>query len=102
MSLSSRLTVLARSVKRELRLYQLLLEEPRVPKLAKWLIGLALAYRLSPIDLIPDFLPGIGYLDDAMIVPILVMLAFKLIPNAVVEENRSRARGELNQGSHGD
>jgi uncharacterized membrane protein YkvA (DUF1232 family) len=54
--------------------------------MAKVLIGAAVAYALSPIDLIPDFIPVIGHLDDAVIVPLLVVAALKLIPNDVLEE----------------
>jgi uncharacterized membrane protein YkvA (DUF1232 family) len=71
--------------------YQLVLKDRRTPKLAKVLLGLAVGYALSPVDLIPDFLPGLGYLDDLVIVPALVILALKLVPREVVEDCRLKA-----------
>lgn len=61
-------------------------KDPRVPLLAKMLIGIVVAYALSPIDLIPDFIPLIGYLDDLLLLPIGVWLAIKLIPDTVWAE----------------
>ena len=80
-----------RTVKRELKVYRLILMDPRTPKPAKLLIGLAIFYAVSPIDLIPDFIPVLGFLDDLIIVPGLLMLAMKLVPRAVVEDCRLRA-----------
>ena len=60
--------------------------------MAKVLIGAAIAYALSPIDLIPDFIPVLGHLDDLIIVPLLVYMALKLIPKDVVEECRAAAQ----------
>lgn len=62
--------------------------------MAKVLIGAAVAYALSPIDLIPDFIPVIGHLDDAVIVPLLLVAALKLIPNDVLEECRAKVESE--------
>ncbi|HTK69221.1 MAG TPA: YkvA family protein [Candidatus Eisenbacteria bacterium] len=76
--------------RRELRVYQAVLKDPRTPRLAKWLLRLAIAYALSPIDLIPDFIPVIGHLDDAVIVPGLIVLAVRLVPNDVLEDCRAR------------
>jgi uncharacterized membrane protein YkvA (DUF1232 family) len=60
--------------------------------LAKAVAAAVVAYALSPIDLIPDFVPVLGYLDDLVIVPVGLMLALKLIPDAVLTECRERAR----------
>ena len=76
--------------RRELRVYQAVLKDPRTPRLAKWLLRVAIAYALSPIDLIPDFIPVIGHLDDAVIVPGLIVLAVRLVPNDVLEDCRAR------------
>jgi uncharacterized membrane protein YkvA (DUF1232 family) len=76
--------------RREVKVYQLAIQDSRVPKRAKWLLGLALGYALSPIDLIPDFIPVVGYLDDVLIVSALVWLAKRSIPAEVLEECRAR------------
>ena len=65
--------------------------DPRVPWYAKVLAGLVVAYALSPIDLIPDFIPVLGLLDDLVIVPFGLWLAFHLIPEGIVEEYRGEA-----------
>ena len=64
-------------------------ETPLAAKAAAWLAG---GSALSPIDLIPDFIPVLGYLDDLIILPLLVALAVRLIPSGVMEECRERAR----------
>ena len=61
-------------------------QDSRVPVLAKLMIGLVLAYALSPIDLIPDFIPVIGYLDDLILLPMGILLAVRLVPRAVWQE----------------
>ncbi|MBU2008974.1 MAG: DUF1232 domain-containing protein [Chloroflexi bacterium] len=86
-----RLKATGRALKRELRVYQLVLKDRRTPRLAKVLLGLAVGYALSPVDLIPDFLPGLGYLDDLVIVPALVILALKMVPRQVLEDCRLNA-----------
>ena len=83
----------ARRIRREFKVYRLVLQDKRTPKLAKVLLGLALGYAALPFDLIPDFLPVIGHLDDLVIVPALIILALKLIPTEVVEDCRARAGG---------
>jgi uncharacterized membrane protein YkvA (DUF1232 family) len=86
-----RLKSIAAGLKRELRVYQLVLKDPRTPRLAKLLLGLAVAYALSPIDLIPDFVPILGHLDDLVIIPLLVLLALRLIPKEILSDCRSIA-----------
>ncbi len=80
-------------VKQEAQVYRRVVADRRTPRLARWLLGLALAYLLSPVDIIPDFLPVLGYLDDVLLVPGLVYLALRMIPPAVVAEAREQAPG---------
>ncbi len=80
-----------RYLKVELKMYQLVLKDKRTPKLGKWLLGLAVAYTLMPFDIIPDFIPIIGHLDDIVIVPALVFLALKLIPKEVLADCKAKA-----------
>lgn len=63
----------------------------RTPFVAKLIAFAAIALTLSPIDIIPDFIPVIGYLDDIIIVPFLIYLSFRLVPDEVLAENKSRA-----------
>ncbi len=64
--------------------------DPRVPWYAKVFMGLVVAYALSPIDLIPDFIPVLGYLDDLIIVPLGIVLALKMVPAEVMLDARKR------------
>jgi len=77
--------------KRDVMALWLAARDPRVPWLAKLVAGAVAAYALSPIDLIPDFLPVIGYLDDLVIVPLGIMLAVSLIPAELISEFRAEA-----------
>ncbi len=90
MPITSKLKIAAQALKRELHVYQAVLRDPRTPRVARWLLGLAVAYALSPIDLIPDFIPIIGHLDDVLIVPGLVVLALRLTPPEIVADCRAR------------
>lgn len=78
-------------LKRELRVYQLVLKDGRTPKTAKIILGMAVGYAMMPFDIIPDFIPVIGHIDDALIVPLLLIIARKMIPREVIEDCRSRA-----------
>lgn len=82
----------ARRIKQEFAVYRLALKHPDTPVLAKILLGLAVGYVLLPFDLIPDFIPVIGHLDDLVIVPALVILALKLIPAEVMADCRNQAK----------
>jgi len=86
-----KLRALGRALTRELRVYRLVLADRRTPRLAKLLLWLAVGYTLLPFDLIPDFIPVLGHLDDLIVVPALVLLALKLIPAEVVADARRRA-----------
>jgi uncharacterized membrane protein YkvA (DUF1232 family) len=77
-------------VKREVAYYRALFSHPRTPRLSRWLLGGALAYLVSPIDIIPDFIPVLGQLDDLLIVPILIYAAVAFIPANVKAECRAR------------
>jgi uncharacterized membrane protein YkvA (DUF1232 family) len=69
--------------------------DPRVPVVAKLVVVLVVAYALSPIDLIPDFIPVVGYLDDMLLLPLGIALAIQLMPRDVWEECRRQARAQL-------
>jgi len=71
--------------------------DPRVPLPVKLLAAVIAAYALSPIDLIPDFIPIIGYLDDFILIPIAVILVVRLIPEDVMADLRAQARKKLEQ-----
>ncbi len=87
-----KLKATARQVKREIRVYRLVLGDRRTPVLAKVLLALAIGYILLPFDLVPDFIPVLGQLDDVIIVPSLFLLALRVVPKEVVEDCRARAR----------
>jgi uncharacterized membrane protein YkvA (DUF1232 family) len=78
------------TIKQALRYYHALATDKRTPKLAKWCLIAALAYLAMPFDLIPDFIPILGQLDDVIIVIGLIWLANKLIPSSLKEEIRAR------------
>ena len=88
------LKTVANSLKRELDIYRLVLKDSRTPKIARIILGLAVGYALLPFDLIPDWIPVIGHLDDLVIVPGLVILALKFIPDDVVRECRNKVNEE--------
>ena len=75
-------------VKREFLAVSRAATHPRTPKTAKWLAGGLIAYAVSPIDLIPDFIPVLGHLDDAVILPLGVWLLWKMVPPDVKAECR--------------
>jgi uncharacterized membrane protein YkvA (DUF1232 family) len=81
----------ARLVKRDVLALWIAARDPRVPWYAKALAMAVAAYALSPIDLIPDFIPVLGYLDDLVIVPLGILLVVWLIPAALMTDLRERA-----------
>ena len=81
----------ARAIKRDVVALYFAARDPRVPWYAKAVAACVAAYALSPIDLIPDFIPVLGYLDDLVIVPLGILLAVRLIPADVLVELRDEA-----------
>ena len=81
----------ARRVKRDVVALWLAAHDSRVPWYAKLVAGAVAAYALSPIDLIPDFIPVLGYLDDLIIVPLGILLAIRLVPDDLMQEFREEA-----------
>jgi len=79
-------------LKRELHVYQAVLRDHRTPKIAKWFLGAAIGYIFLPFDIIPDFIPLLGHLDDVIIVPLLFIVALRLIPPEIIEEHRMRLK----------
>ena len=83
----------ARTLKRDVVALWIAARDPRVPWYAKALAGAVAAYALSPIDLIPDFIPVLGYVDDLLIVPAGIWLAVRMIPAELMAEFREQAQG---------
>lgn len=81
----------ARLIKRDVLALWIAARDRRTPVLAKLIAGAVAAYALSPIDLIPDFIPVLGYLDDLVIVPLGILLAVRLIPPPLMQEFRDQA-----------
>ena len=81
----------ARRLKRDVVALWIAARSPRTPAAAKLVAGLVAAYALSPIDLIPDFIPVLGYLDDIILVPLGVALAVRLIPQDLMAGFRAEA-----------
>lgn len=96
-----RLKVWARSIKRDVIALWLAARDPRVHWYAKVVAAAVAAYALSPIDLIPDFVPVLGYLDDLLIVPIGILLAVKLIPYPIMADLRVKALEQRKPNSRG-
>jgi uncharacterized membrane protein YkvA (DUF1232 family) len=80
---------ITREFKTQLSIYKAAIRHPRTSRLARWLLLAAIAYAASPIDLIPDFVPILGHVDDLIIIPALVALAIRLIPKDVLAECRN-------------
>ena len=98
MALLAELKQRARHLKAETLALYLAARDPRTPWYAKLLVAGIVAYALSPIDLIPDFVPVLGYLDDLILIPMGIALAIKLIPHSVLAECRTRAQETLQNG----
>ena len=82
----------SRHLKIEIYALYLAYRDPRVPWYAKAFVALVVGYAFSPIDLIPDFIPVLGYLDDLVLIPLGVAVALKMIPEKIMEDCRIRSK----------
>ena len=89
--MADRLRDWARVIKRDVHALYLASRDPRVPWYAKAMAVVVAGYALSPIDLISDFIPGLGYLDDVILVPLGVLLVIRMIPPEIMAEHRDLA-----------
>ncbi len=92
MSLKNQLNTIGRNIKNEIRIYQAVIKDKRTPLLGKIFLGMAVGYFFLPFDLIPDFIPIVGHLDDIVIIPALVIIALKIIPKEIVGEYRDKLK----------
>lgn len=99
MQLISKAKIWAKSLKRDIVALWLAARDRRVPWYAKAVAGAVAAYALSPVDLIPDFIPVLGYLDDLLIVPLGILLATRLVPADVMRELREEAARRIERPS---
>jgi len=88
----------ARQLKVEVYTLYLANRDPRTPWYAKALAACVVAYALSPIDLIPDFIPLLGYLDDLVLIPLGVLAVRRMVPAAVLDDCRARAHAAMAEG----
>lgn len=88
----------AKKLKTDIPALFLALKHKRTPVFAKILAGITVAYALSPVDLIPDFIPVLGYLDDVILLPALIALTIRLIPEDVLTGCREQAKGMWQDG----
>jgi uncharacterized membrane protein YkvA (DUF1232 family) len=86
-----------RKLKEDVFTLYLASKDPRVPFAAKVVLVITVAYAFSPIDLIPDFIPLLGYLDDLLILPLGIWLCIKLIPAPILARYRQQAREQMHQ-----
>lgn len=91
----------ARRLKRDVPAVFLALKDGRTPMPAKLAAAITLGYALSPVDLIPDFIPVLGYLDDLLLLPALIALTIRLIPDEVLEQCRSESENLWADGTPG-
>ncbi len=91
MEFFNKLKAKVKKLKNEIQVLTIAYSDPRTPWTAKLLIGITVGYLLSPIDLIPDFIPVLGILDDLILVPLLITASIKLIPEIVIAEARESA-----------
>jgi uncharacterized membrane protein YkvA (DUF1232 family) len=82
------LRTLVKKFTNEVGLYRRIIVHPRCPRITRICLGAAVAYVLSPVDLIPDFIPVLGHVDDALILPLLIFIALRSVPKELVDEVR--------------
>ncbi|MCU0522074.1 MAG: YkvA family protein [Anaerolineae bacterium] len=97
-SFGARLRTRARTLRAEVDALALAYRDPRTPWCAKVLVALVVAYAFSPLDLIPDFVPVLGYLDDLILVPLGIALALRMIPPDVMAAARRQATASQRGG----
>jgi uncharacterized membrane protein YkvA (DUF1232 family) len=90
-----RLADIVVGIKKEFEVLKYVAGHPRLPLRCKLLAGLLVAYALSPIDLIPDFIPVLGQLDDLVILPIGIWILYKIVPTEIIEEARAETAHRL-------
>lgn len=90
-SFSARLRQWARSLKQQILMLYCALRDPGMPVFTRWLAMVVVAYALSPIDLIPDVIPVLGYLDDVILLPVGIWLVIRMTPPEVIERARQQA-----------
>ena len=87
----------ARQLKTDIPAVFLCMKDKNTPAIAKVLAGVTVAYALSPVDLIPDFIPVLGYLDDVILLPFLIALTIRFIPQELFEHYRERGNLQTHQ-----
>ncbi|MCK9582189.1 MAG: DUF1232 domain-containing protein [Endomicrobiales bacterium] len=95
MSFKEKIITISKRLKTELRLYKNVFKDKRTPIVAKVCFGIGIGYLLLPFDLIPDFIPVIGHLDDAVIVPFFIYLALKFTPSEIINEHRNLLKDSI-------
>lgn len=98
MGFSLDLKARAGRIERELYALYIAYRDPRTPWYGRFVTALVVGYAFSPIDLIPDFIPILGYLDDLILLPLGVYIAVRVIPKPVLDEARSNAEERIAQG----
>lgn len=92
MSKFQKINTWAKELKQNILILWFALKNPQTPFLAKTVAFITAAYALSPIDLIPDFIPVLGYIDDIILIPILVWITLKLVPDEMMIQSRNQAQ----------
>jgi len=93
--LIEKLKSVSKHLKQEFAVYRLVLKHPKTPWISKVFLGLAVGYLLLPFDLIPDFIPVLGQLDDVVIIPLFVYIALLFIPKDVIQTCREQTKDTI-------